>query len=83
MKDKLLANIGKTVTIENAAQNDFETNKVCLNFAGKLEHDEYDDSFYVRVGDDYAAGSMGINFKLSHVLELDKRIYGELRIILK
>jgi hypothetical protein len=83
MKEKLLKNVGQVVSIENAANYHSVSNRMQFSFAGKLEYVKDSDEFYVRVGEDYAAGSMGISFKLEHVDFLDKRGNGELWIILK
>ena len=83
MNEQLLANVEKRVCISNRAHADMDDAGKTLNFAGKLEHDIEEQSFYVRVGEDFMAGAMGIGFKLCHVDSLNKMVYGELHIILK
>lgn len=79
----LVSNLGRNVTIENRANYDSEYSKTYFNFGGKLEYEEDYKTFYVRVGEDYVAGTMGISFSLSAIDSLEKRVYGELRIVLK
>jgi hypothetical protein len=79
-KQKIKANVGKIVTIEN--QNNYHTqNGLTFNFGGTLECDG--DDYYVRVGDHNVAGSMGIGFQEKQVEFVEKRVYGELKIVLR
>lgn len=84
MKDKLLSQVGEKVTVSNVAFNDMDGAKIGINFAGALEYSEDEDSFYLRVAEDYFAGSMGICFRANHVSHLANRpSNGELWITLK
>ncbi len=77
----LLANLGKTVRIQNEA-HEGDSNKVGINFSGKLE-DHDGGEFYVRVGEDYFAGAMGVSFRASHVKEfVTSRVCADLWIVL-
>jgi hypothetical protein len=82
IQDRLRTNIGKKVTIENEEYGDSTGGKIHFNFSGTLEHFG-DGEYYVRVGEDYIAGTMGVSFWIQNISTLEKRVYGELRIILK
>ncbi len=74
---QITANLGKTVQITGKSQYE----GFGFNLAGKLETSE-DDSYYVRVGEDYFAGPMGVSFRLSDILETQIKYHGDLQIIL-
>lgn len=83
--DQLKQHVGEKVTVNNEEVNEPSgaTPRVLINFAGTLEWSEDEQEFYVRVGEDYFAGAMGVSFRARHVLEVATRTCGEIHIALK
>lgn len=77
--------IGQYVQIENDAKIQMDGKRMQLNFAGKLEiiGEEYPGEYYVRVGEDYHAGAMGIGFHYSNLLDVEINRAGSNRLTVK
>lgn len=86
IKFELEKNLSKNATVENLAHDEMD-GKMSINFAGTLEKSEsseHGEEYYLRVGEDYMAGAMGVGFRPEHVDEiLYRSSCNELRVILK
>lgn len=68
-KQELLTKlIGQHVRLVNDASVQMESDRVQIHCHGKLEYDEDDQTFYVRIGEDAQGhGCNGVGFKAQHV----------------
>ncbi len=84
IKEVLNSFLGHTVQVQNDALAQMDGKRVQINFAGILEVDaDTPDQYYVRVGEDYYAGPMGVGFHINNVLEAETTRGGSDRITLR
>jgi hypothetical protein len=84
MEKKLIESVGKLVRVVNWSSEEMEKDKVQIHAHGKLERDEDDGSFYVRIGENPEGhGCNGITFFAANVSECFRQPSGITTIVLK
>ncbi len=84
LKMKIQTAIGQHVRLVNNTDAQMDSGKVRIHCHGKLEFDEEDKEFYVRIGEDANGhGCNGVGFVESNVLETYRQPSGIIEITLK